>query len=154
MSSLPLRSRLTILTASAVAIAVALAALACWLITRDQLINQLDSSLKAVRLDTRQVLDFAERCPQDPQNGELAPSFYTVQLIATNGAVCTVTGPSPIPASAGDRAVADHRQQSSVHSAKANNGVRMRVVTYRVRTPTTSACSMSSPSPSPARSAR
>ncbi|WP_329134842.1 HAMP domain-containing histidine kinase [Streptomyces sp. NBC_01476] len=131
MNNLPLRSRLTILTASAVAVAVALAALACWLITRNQLSNQLDSSLKAVRPDPTQLVAAAQNCPANPQGGQVAPSFYTVRLIAPDGKVCLVFGDSPIPATAADIAVADGRDRISVHDATAQNGTPMRVVTYQ-----------------------
>jgi two-component system sensor histidine kinase MprB len=132
VNRLPLRSRLAILTAAAVAVAVAAAALACWFITRDQLTSQLDSALKAVRADSRLMARAAEspQCPAQAQPGQ-APSFYTIQLIAADGRVCTVAGSSPIPAGPQDIAVADGQKPEAVHSATAKDGTRMRVFTYQ-----------------------
>ncbi|HEY3478149.1 MAG TPA: HAMP domain-containing protein, partial [Streptomyces sp.] len=130
MRSLPLRSRLTLLTAAAVAVAVAAVALACWLLTRNQLTSQLDSSLKAERPSSVQMAHFVQTCSSTAP-GPLGPSYYTVQLIATDGSVCTLEGRSPIPATADDRAVADGQRPESVHSATAKDGTHVRVFTYR-----------------------
>ncbi|SEO37052.1 two-component system, OmpR family, sensor histidine kinase MprB [Actinacidiphila rubida] len=132
MNRLPLRSRLALLTAAAVAVAVAAAALACWFITRGQLTSQLDSSLTAVRPNPEVLSDVARApdCPAQPTGGA-APNVYTVQLIASDGSVCTVVGKSPIPASSSDIQVANGQKRDTVHSATAKDGTRMRVFTYR-----------------------
>lgn len=48
LRALPLRSRLALLVATAVAVAVAAVAAACWFVTKVQLENQMDASLRNV----------------------------------------------------------------------------------------------------------
>ncbi|MEV6009814.1 HAMP domain-containing sensor histidine kinase [Streptomyces sp. NPDC051976] len=130
MRSLALRSRLTLLTAAAVAVAVAAVSFSCWILTRNQLISQVDSSLNAARPLPGQMARFAQTCSAMPQ-GQLGPSYFTVQLLATNGAVCTIEGRSPVPATSDDLAVVNGQRPESVHNARAKDGTHMRVLTYR-----------------------
>ena len=138
MNRLPLRSRLTILTAAAVAVAIAMAALACWLITRNELNAQLDRSLHqgqevAMReLQTR--IDF--RCRTDQPSSAtdqygINPSNVLAQLVQADGTVCSVTGGGTFPATTADRTIADAPgipQASSTHTVRAD-GRTLRVYT-------------------------
>ncbi|MFJ8664181.1 sensor histidine kinase [Streptomyces sp. NPDC093600] len=128
--SRPLRSRLALLTAVAVALAVAAVSAACWFVTRAQLEAELDSSLRDSRLDESAVADLALTCarrvetPPVPTTGS-----YTWQIVLADGRVCTY-GSSPIPVRPGDVAVARGQATYSMHTTKAENGAEMRVFTY------------------------
>jgi two-component system, OmpR family, sensor histidine kinase MprB len=113
VNKLPLRSRLTILTAAAVAVAVALAALACWLITRNELNTQLDKSLSQGQEDamqqlTRSIPRFQCENGPSPDQGQFAinPSNVSAQLVLADGTTCYVSGSGTFAATAADRQVA------------------------------------------------
>ncbi|MFB7634468.1 sensor histidine kinase [Streptomyces sp. NPDC056149] len=136
---LPLRSRLALLTAVAVAFAVALSAAACWLITRDRLTEQLDTSLSTVEVNTDYVQAISARCAGSPLNVRFQPTPYTIQLVSPSGYVCTSPGKFAIPAQHADQAVADGRLAGAVHTTKDEKGVAMRVSTSPYRGPITDA---------------
>jgi two-component system, OmpR family, sensor histidine kinase MprB len=137
VNRLPLRSRLTILTAAAVAVAVALAALACWLITRDQFNAQLDKTLSqgqqdAIRqLQSRQPLNCSGSEPTTSDQYGINPSNVSAQLVLADGTVCSVTG-TTFPTTGADRAAAVPRSDGHVisvtHTVK-DNGKKLRVHT-------------------------
>ncbi|ANZ16967.1 integral membrane sensor signal transduction histidine kinase [Streptomyces noursei ATCC 11455] len=132
---LPLRSRLALLTAVAVAFAVALSAAACWLITRDRLTEQLDTSLGTVEVNSDYVQAISARCAGSPLNARFLPTPYTIQLVSASGYVCTSPNKAPIPAQRVDQAVADGRLARAVHTTKDENGASMRVSTVPYRGP-------------------
>jgi two-component system sensor histidine kinase MprB len=78
-----LRSRLAMLTAAAVAVTIALSALACWFLVRDQLYGQVQNSLKEVQPFPFSVALKAEpkllSCSKDPKQA-LARSQMAAQL--------------------------------------------------------------------------
>ncbi|WP_308368835.1 HAMP domain-containing sensor histidine kinase [Streptomyces sp. ISL-36] len=127
--SRPLRSRLALLTAVAVALAVAAVSAACWFVTRAQLEAELDSSLRSSRLDAGAVGNLALTCARSGEPTVPSAGSYTVQIVLGNGKVCTY-GSSPIPVQADDLAVARGQLPYALHSAKAENGSEMRVYTY------------------------
>ena len=139
MNRLPLRSRLTILTAAAVAVAVALAALACWLVTRDQFTNQLDKSLSQGQDDAMGQLRLNMRGFQcesgpSPDRGQygISPSNVSAQLVLANGQTCYVTGTGTFPTSPSDRSLAvvaaNGRGGSVTHTVR-SGGKSLRVHT-------------------------
>ncbi|MFE3647723.1 ATP-binding protein [Streptomyces sp. NPDC059152] len=132
---LPLRSRLALLIAVAVAFAVALSAAACWLITRDRLTEQLDTSLSTVEVNSDYVQAISARCAGSPLNVRFQPTPYTIQLVSASGYVCTSPNKAPIPAQRVDQAVADGRLAGAVHTTKDENGAEMRVSTVPYRGP-------------------
>ncbi|MYT32744.1 MULTISPECIES: HAMP domain-containing sensor histidine kinase [unclassified Streptomyces] len=134
---LPLRSRLALLIAVAVAFAVALSAAACWLITRDRLTEQLDTTLSTVDVPGDYVQALGARCAGTPLNVRFQPTPYTIQLVTPSGYVCTSPNKQPIPAQRADEAVADGRLASAVHTTKDENGTPMRVSTVPYRGPLT-----------------
>ncbi|MFF9478161.1 ATP-binding protein [Streptomyces sp. NPDC014733] len=137
---LPLRSRLAMLTAVAVALAVAASAAACWLITRDRLTGQLDSTLRSVDVGQGYVQALKISC-SGTADGQVAfqPTPYTVQLVSTSGDVCTSPEKDPIPAQRADVAVADGRLNSAVHTTRSVDGTPMRVATLHYPGPLTDA---------------
>lgn len=133
--ALPLRSRLAMLVATAVAVAVAAVALACWLTTRDRLIEQLDSSLRQVRPSGADV-DVLTRACAEPDGVRIWPTPYTLQLVlATSTTTCTQPEKSPIPVQLADRAVAAGVRTDAVHTTEAKDGTEMRVYTSTVHGP-------------------
>jgi two-component system, OmpR family, sensor histidine kinase MprB len=132
--ALPLRSRLAMLVASAVAVAVAAVALACWVTTRDRLTEQLDSSLRRAQPGQALVDALRLNCAgQLPPNLRILTSpGYTVQLVsAASTEACTPPEKSPIPVQRADRAVAAGEQQDAVHTTEAQDGTPMRVYTSK-----------------------
>ncbi|MFF7443654.1 sensor histidine kinase [Streptomyces sp. NPDC008122] len=126
--SRPLRSRLALLTAFAVAVAVAAVSAACWFVTRAQLEAELDSSLRSTRLDTNGVQGLLALCRQGATPPPLAGS-YTVQVILVDGSVCT-SGEAAIPAGTGELAVARGQLDDVLRTVKDDAGREMRVYTY------------------------
>ncbi|MDX2732673.1 MULTISPECIES: sensor histidine kinase [Streptomyces] len=123
------------LVATAVAVAVAAVALACWLTTRDRLIEQLDSSLRQVR-PTGADVDVLTRACADPDEVLFLPTSYTLQLVlATSTTPCTQPEKSPIPVQLADRAVAAGVRRDAVHTTEAKDGTEMRVYTSAVHGP-------------------
>ncbi|TLS39662.1 HAMP domain-containing histidine kinase [Streptomyces montanus] len=90
--SLPIRSRLALLVAAAVAFAVAAVSLACWFIVQGKLYDELDDDLqdKAGRpqqLATVQTL--LDSCPETPSGEDgFRPRDYYVQLVKSDGTPC------------------------------------------------------------------
>ncbi|MFI8964077.1 sensor histidine kinase [Streptomyces sp. NPDC053493] len=128
--SRPLRSRLALLTALAVAIAVAAVSLACWFVTRAQLEHELDESLRGSKVDTAYVNLVLGGCRTGTQVPPLPP--YTVQVVLADGTVCT-SGKAAIDAQASDVAVARGLLDDALHTTKDDDGREMRVYTYADR---------------------
>ncbi|MFJ3899971.1 sensor histidine kinase [Streptomyces sp. NPDC090025] len=123
----PLRSRLALLTALAVAVAVAAVSLACWFVTRAQLEHELDSSLRGSKVDNSYLNLVLTGCRQGTQVPPLPP--YTVQIVLAGGGVCT-SGKAPIPAQTADVEVARGLLAETLHTTKDEDGREMRVYTY------------------------
>ncbi|MEV6212281.1 HAMP domain-containing sensor histidine kinase [Kitasatospora sp. NPDC051914] len=116
-----LRSRLAVLTAAAVAVAIALSALACWFLVRDRLYQQVKDNLRAAPYDFRTIAngqltgDTLPNCGTTPQQAltkSLAtkalfdathpdrggpergggPNRWDNQLVTATGAVCLPIG--------------------------------------------------------------
>ncbi|WP_432128201.1 HAMP domain-containing sensor histidine kinase [Streptomyces sp. bgisy082] len=126
--SRPLRSRLALLTAVAVALAVAAVSLACWFVTREQLEAELDSSLSSTRLDPGGAQNILASCRQGITPLSVVGS-YTVRVILADGSVCT-SGEAAIPVGQGDLAVAQGRLEDVLHTVRDAAGREMRVYTY------------------------
>ncbi|MFF2778944.1 sensor histidine kinase [Streptomyces sp. NPDC058052] len=132
--SRPLRSRLALLTAFAVAVAVAAVSAACWFVTRAQLEGEMDAALRNTRIDPGAVQNMIALCRQGEEPQPAAG--YTVQIIDAAGVVCT-SGEAAIPAGEGDVAVARGTLAYVLHTAKDTGGREMRVYTssYRLSFP-------------------
>ncbi|WP_407565739.1 sensor histidine kinase [Streptomyces sp. 184] len=136
---LPLRSRLALLTAAAVAVAIAAAAVACWLITRDQLMSQLDRSLRQVEATSTlpQVVRSVGCVDERPADGPLLPRVElnadrtTAQLVLADGTACWLQGEHTITVTETDRAIAarPESQRSEVMHNVTSDGTEWRVRT-------------------------
>ncbi|MFE6223633.1 sensor histidine kinase [Streptomyces sp. NPDC057854] len=129
--SRPLRSRLALLTAFAVAVAVAAVSAACWFVTRAQLESERDAALRTTRLDEDAVTSLLGFCRRGEDPPPLAGSF-TVQIIDAAGGACTA-GRAALPVGEGDKAVARGTLAYVLHTVKDADGREMRAYTYPQR---------------------
>ncbi|MEU2869508.1 HAMP domain-containing sensor histidine kinase [Streptomyces olivoreticuli] len=138
---LTLRSRLALLSAVAVAVAVAAVAGVSWVVLKQQLEQQRDTTLTNVRPTNETVVDLLRTCGtgQRPY-----PSQYTFQIITTNGAICTTPGKSPVEVDSEDLAVSQDRDPV-LHDGRAKNGQEMRVATSASDVPGVYAVSIAQP---------
>jgi len=123
LSALPLRSRLALLAALTVALAVAACATACWFLVRAQLVGSLDESLrKNNRVDSSFIVDQV-RSGQCSPSRERAPNPFgaTVQVVDRQGKSCVIVG-RKVETSGSDAAVARGQQPESVHDARPTGG--------------------------------
>ncbi|MEU8539230.1 HAMP domain-containing sensor histidine kinase [Streptomyces sp. NPDC048717] len=125
--SRPLRSRLALLTALAVAVAVAAVSLACWLVTRAQLEHELDASLRGSKVDDQYVNLVLAGCRTESPVPPLPP--YTVQVVLPDGTACT-SGKAAIPVQTEDLRVAQGLVPDTLHTTRDADGRAMRVYTY------------------------
>lgn len=131
--ALPLRSRLALLVATAVAVAVAAVAAACWFVTKAQLEQQLDDSLRTAKVDKGQTEDLLNACLSGRQlPAQQFPSQYTVQLVAADGTYCPAPDSTPIAVQPGDIAVAAGELRDTLHTTANDDGQEMRVYTRRL----------------------
>ncbi|MEU4098267.1 HAMP domain-containing sensor histidine kinase [Streptomyces sp. NPDC026673] len=138
--SLPLRSRLAILTAAAVAVAVAGCALACWFIVRAQLDQRLDDALHDASTGgghaATEVL-LRRGCLSEPDSDTSDwrvvsnPYRASMQLITVNGGSCWVLGDQTLPVTKADLAVLRRESSQSVQTVTAADGTEMRVLTQQ-----------------------
>ncbi|MEO3843429.1 HAMP domain-containing sensor histidine kinase [Streptomyces sp. B22F1] len=131
---LPLRSRLALLTAAAMAVAIAAAAVSCWLITRDQLMNEFNRSLRQAevpntlpRIVRTGCLD--ERPPGSPE--DLNTDRTTAQIVLPDGRACLLQGEHTIPVTETDQAVAAQggAQRTEIMHDVTSDGTEWRVRT-------------------------
>ncbi|MEU5954805.1 HAMP domain-containing sensor histidine kinase [Streptomyces sp. NPDC047525] len=135
--ALPLRSRLAMLVATAVALAVAAAAVVCWFVVRTALINSLDEALSSNRVPDQLVLSLIDGNGQcrhasviSNQENDPNPFKSTVQVVDRKGNSCVISGKQSIEVSPGDVDVADRTSTQVIHTATASNGAKYRVLTY------------------------
>jgi two-component system, OmpR family, sensor histidine kinase MprB len=133
---LPLRSRLALLTAAAVAVAVAASALACWVITRDQMRGQLDRSLVNSVPDVLTAARDRVWCDQGPGASGRTPfdaARSVSQFVLPDGTRCPIQGDSALAVGTADRSVAAGVPPSAVlHDATTRDGTKVRVYTTYV----------------------
>jgi two-component system sensor histidine kinase MprB len=131
---------MAILTAAAVAVAVAVCATACWFIVRQQLLNQLDDSLRS----TGNTVQAANRslalygCVTEPvatgttdNNGPplVSVNHMVIQVVKPDGSFCWAAGDTTLPVEAQDTAVANGQSLGVLHTVTAADGTVMRVYT-------------------------
>ncbi|MBF8172960.1 MULTISPECIES: sensor histidine kinase [Streptomyces] len=134
--ALPIRARLSLLVAAAVAFAVAAAAVACWFVVKTVLVSSLDEALKANRMDKTQVSQYVNLrtglCAHDPLTHEQNPYGSSVQLVARQNSSCLIIGTEEVPLTDADRAVAEGSSVNALHDATGSDGTQYRVFTYTV----------------------
>ncbi|MEU5701222.1 HAMP domain-containing sensor histidine kinase [Streptomyces aurantiacus] len=123
-TSLPIRSRLALLVAAAVAFAVAAVSVTCWFIVQGKLYDEIDSDLKSQKAPVPYSLvqDAVTNCSQDPTEttGLRGRSEYYSQVVQTDGTVCAFDGSAgTVEVTGGDKDVAAN---PSVDVGKLRNG--------------------------------
>ncbi|WP_298129691.1 HAMP domain-containing sensor histidine kinase [Micropruina sp.] len=125
----PLRDRLAVLVALAVATAVALTGVAAWLITRVTVYNQLDSELVDVAAVTANWVAVDIEGMGGLDTNALKAANVTVMLVRADNRVSTLPGAtvSLIPG-VEELSVARRQQGSSARTGEASNGQPYRIV--------------------------
>ncbi|MFC0058215.1 sensor histidine kinase [Streptomyces actinomycinicus] len=124
--------RLGLAAGISVAVAISAVAVASWLITRQQLTDQLDSSLQNVEASPRYVQQLLSLCGRDlPETGQRneTPTSYIVQVVTADGTVCVAPGSQKFGVAESDIAVARGVLESALHDASSSDGQKMRVWT-------------------------
>ncbi|MER7666049.1 MULTISPECIES: HAMP domain-containing sensor histidine kinase [unclassified Streptomyces] len=129
--ALPIRSRLALLVATAVAVAVAAVSVACWLLTRAQLNDELNTSLKNIGAPRPALLQAYQECLQGQSPVENTPTsnFAYVQIVAPDGRRCPVAYSQPVKVQEEDIAVADGTSRIGLHDSTTDAGAEVRVRT-------------------------
>ncbi|MFF3890926.1 sensor histidine kinase [Streptomyces sp. NPDC001914] len=89
--SLPLRSRLALLVAAAVAFAVAAVSVTCWFIVQGKLYEQVDNDLqRGMRSPPGAILNALNYCSATPDTTDSPFRNNYVQVVKENGTACPV----------------------------------------------------------------
>ncbi|MEU6681236.1 HAMP domain-containing sensor histidine kinase [Streptomyces sp. NPDC046925] len=130
---MPLRSRLALLVACAVALAVAAVAVSCWLLTRSQLREQMDASLRSLNVGAPYLADTVAPCrdTHSSPNDKTAPGTTTVfvQVVQVDGTRCVGRGSTPVVVEQSDLQVAQGIREQSLHDGETDDGQSVRVLT-------------------------
>ncbi|WP_067472476.1 HAMP domain-containing sensor histidine kinase [Actinomadura hibisca] len=131
---LPLRARLALLTAVAVALAVAACAVTGWVLTRDQLYGQLDRSLRSAPMGPPSSQWMAlQVCSQEPVAGRRNP-FGASQVVKADGGHCAVEGSQYVlTVTPADVEVARGVRTEALHDGTTADGTPMRILTRPMR---------------------
>ncbi|MFE5024290.1 ATP-binding protein [Streptomyces sp. NPDC056656] len=133
---LPLRSRLSVLSAVAVAFAVAAVSVTCWFIVHDQLYSKLDDDLRDAipGAPAAQYAQLVANCTTTTaeDNGFGRPQVYYVQVIDSHGTVCVApTSLGTVEAASSDQDIAKHGDADRVYFRNGvdSDGKPLRVMT-------------------------
>ncbi|KRD17645.1 MULTISPECIES: HAMP domain-containing sensor histidine kinase [unclassified Streptomyces] len=92
LRTLPIRARLSMLVAAAVAFAVAAVSVTCWFIVQGKLYDQVDTQLDSAnfRLNEDQVTALLAACPKSvtEPSSSMRPRDYYIQVVKADGTVC------------------------------------------------------------------
>ncbi|MFJ5264167.1 sensor histidine kinase [Streptomyces sp. NPDC088387] len=91
--SLPIRSRLALLVAAAVAFAVAAVSVSCWFVVRGRLYQEVDNDLAQASTPQRGsvIQSVLANCTQEPAGSDTGldrPNDYYLQLVQSDGTAC------------------------------------------------------------------
>ncbi|MFI9806664.1 sensor histidine kinase [Streptomyces sp. NPDC052301] len=136
--SLPLRARLAVLVAAAVAFAVAAVSVTAWFIVQGKLYQQVDADLqKAVRpqaaADVNAALDTCPQAASESNSGFRARGTYYGELVRADGTACVFSNSAgTVQTVASDREVAktaQSREGGLLRNGTDGNGNAVRVLT-------------------------
>ncbi|MGX2995623.1 sensor histidine kinase [Streptomyces sp. JNUCC 64] len=135
---LPLRSRLALLVAATVALAVATVAVVSWFVVREALVVSLEKSLMTNRPDSPGlsilVNDKARfNCPPEDPSEESGLAGGVLQAVDGDGDSCLLYGRAPLTVTESDKEVARGNLSQVFHTARDADGQEYRALTYRVR---------------------
>ncbi|MFD3929861.1 sensor histidine kinase [Streptomyces sp. NPDC058614] len=92
--SLPIRARLSMLVAAAVAFGVAAVSVTCWFIVQGKLYDEIDNDLaKGMRTPGDQIVVALNNCTETSQGGGLFGNTYS-QVVKEDGTICVLQGSS------------------------------------------------------------
>ncbi len=129
--ALPIRSRLALLVATAVAVAVAAVSVTCWLLTRAQLNDELNTSLENIGAPADAVRAAYEEClrGQGPIANTPKSNFAYIQIVLPDNRRCLVAYSQPVKVQQEDLAVANGTRTSALHDSTTDAGDEVRVRT-------------------------
>lgn len=138
--ALPIRARLALLVAAAVAFAVAAVSVTCWFIVRGKLYDELDDDLRSsvLTLQGEEFEQLTNACVQEPSDtGTITPPSGNqyAQLVRADGRVCVLPyAPAAIDVTGGDKDVAEHPdpEKGTFRDGTDSDGERVRVLTTAV----------------------
>ncbi|MFI9254721.1 ATP-binding protein [Streptomyces sp. NPDC053069] len=135
--SLPIRARLAMLVAAAVAFAVAAVSVTCWFMVQRRLDVQVNKTLDNFnqRLTEDQITTVLATCPttSDQPPNAVRPTFYYMQVVMPNGQICVFNySKGVVTPSAQDAAVAAKGDVRIYHDAKDSHGNDVRVKTVPI----------------------
>ncbi|ANW19027.1 HAMP domain-containing sensor histidine kinase [Streptomyces clavuligerus] len=130
--TLPLRSRLALLVATAVAVAVAAVAVVSWLLTRQQLYEELNTTLRNSRASDTLVEQAYEACAENRPASKSSTGFAYTQIVAPDGTRCVAPYSTPVKVRNSDVGVARGVLDSTLHNSVTDDGTPVRVHTTRM----------------------
>ncbi|MFE2427069.1 ATP-binding protein [Streptomyces sp. NPDC059373] len=134
MRRLPLRSRLALLTAAAFAVAIGVAAAACWYITAHQLRGNLDDSLTTADVSRGWIKVLETKCGKTPPatNKSGPPSRITGVLLKPDGTRCVDFADTAIVITQADLDVASGKTRGELRNGERDDGTAVRVFTHKL----------------------
>ncbi|MEU3095027.1 HAMP domain-containing sensor histidine kinase [Streptomyces sp. NPDC006967] len=137
--SLPIRARLSLLVAAAVAFAVAAVSVTCWFIVQGKLYDEIDDDLRSsvITLQREEFGQLTDTCVPEPSDtGTITPrSKQYAQLVGADGRVCVLPySAAAIDVTDGDEEVAAHPdpEEGVFRNGTDSDGERVRVLTTAV----------------------
>ncbi|MGX1270869.1 sensor histidine kinase [Streptomyces phaeoluteigriseus] len=138
--TLPIRARLSMLVAAAVAFAVAAVSVTCWFIVQGKLYDQLDGDLRQAERPQQlsQVVALLDACPQKPTESGLgglrAQDSYYFQLVKADGTSCvSSTSAGTVKATDADEKVIRDADDGILRNGTDSDGNDVRVLTVPLR---------------------
>jgi two-component system sensor histidine kinase MprB len=132
--SLPIRSRLAMLVAAAVAFAVAAVSVTCWFIVQGRLYDQVDDDLQQARMKPGQNFEMSSalsNCTQTPQGTQPFRNLYS-QVVKADGTPCvTDDSVGTIEVTQADKDVikSGSAGKGIIRNGTADDGTPLRVMT-------------------------
>ncbi|MET0493275.1 MAG: HAMP domain-containing sensor histidine kinase [Actinoplanes sp.] len=127
-----LRARLALISAAAVAVAIALVSVFAWFVTARTMQNQIDrtmiTGLESARFqrlpgfDPEELCRLTQRLPTSFQQG-----VGSLQLVRADGSSCPLVPGEQVPVTAGDAAVAAGGSATGPRDATSSDGTHVRV---------------------------
>ncbi|MER5771944.1 sensor histidine kinase [Streptomyces sp. NPDC001985] len=127
--TLPLRSRLALLVATAVAVAVAAVSVVSWLLTRAQLYDELNTTLRNTSAPPDMVEQAYQNCYNVRPAEDESPNFAYTQLVGRDGRRCVGPYSEPVKVKPSDVAVAAGLRKDTLHDSVTDDGSPVRVHT-------------------------
>ncbi|MGW2617728.1 HAMP domain-containing sensor histidine kinase [Streptomyces sp. NPDC001500] len=134
--ALPIRARLSMLVAAAVAFAVAAVSVTCWFIVQGKLYDQVDTQLDSANFKPNedQITALLTACPKSvtEPSSSMRPRDYFVQVVKSDGTVCVFTDSAGVvKITAHDKEVAAEPElgERSYHNSTDGSGNEVRVRT-------------------------